>query len=171
MLYFFQSDMLISASESLWAFDNWPTFMQICIYDLVLSKKRWEQLVISRVYFILVLGAARCSLPKVLLIKFCGGLFLSFGWHLDQICTVCIGLIKMVHHRTYVKWISYGYGCSYHDTYQTFTLYKFREIAAATHREALMVSTAILTNSSRGQNISTFSFWHFHYTFDYKYSQ
>ena len=87
-----------------------------------------------------------CSLPKVLLTKFCGGLFLSFGWHPTQICTVCIGLIKMVHHRTYVKWISYGYGCSYHDTYQTFTLYKFREIAAATHREALMVSTAILTS-------------------------
>ena len=122
------------------------TLKQICIYDMVLSKKRGEQLVISRVYFILVLGAARCSLPKVLLIKFCSGLFLSFGRHLDQICTVCIGLKKMVHHRTYVKWISYGYGCSYHDTYQTFTLYKFRKIAAATHREALMVSTAILTS-------------------------
>ena len=26
-------------------------------------------------------------------------------------------------------------------------------------------------NTSRGQNILTFSFWHFHYTFDYKYSQ
>ena len=24
---------------------------------------------------------------------------------------------------------------------------------------------------SRAQNILTFSFWHFHYTFDYKYSQ
>ena len=113
--------------------------MQICIYDVVLSKKRGEQLVILRVYFILVLGAARCSLPKVLLIKFCGGLFLSFGSNPAQICTVCIGLIKMVHHRTYMKY-SYGYGCSYHET-----LCKFREIAAATHREALMVSIAILT--------------------------
>ena len=26
-------------------------------------------------------------------------------------------------------------------------------------------------NSSRVQNISTFSFWHFHYTFDYKYRE
>ena len=97
----------------------------------------WEE----SVYFMLVLGAARGSLPKVLLIKFCGGLFLWFRWHPTQIYSVCIGLIKMVHHRTYMKWISHGYGCSYHDT-----LCKFREIAAATHREALMVSTAILTS-------------------------
>ena len=65
---------------------------------------------------------------------------MGFFYRLAQIYSVCIGLIKMIHPRTYMKWFSYGYGCSHHET-----LSKFREIAAATHREALMVSIAILS--------------------------
>ena len=101
---------------------NYPIFMQICIYDVVLSKRAVGNF--SRLFHSC---AWSCSLPKVLLIKFCGGLLLSFVWHPAQICTVCIGLIKRVHRRTYMRY-SYGYGCSYHET-----LCKFREIAAATH--------------------------------------
>ena len=58
----------------------------------------WEE----SVYFMLVLGAARGSLPKVLLIKYCCGLFLSYGRHSAQIFTLRIGQIKMVHNRTYI---------------------------------------------------------------------
>ena len=51
---------------------------------------------------LLVLGAAR---SKVHLIKYFGELFLPYGWSSVEICTVCIGIIKMVHHRTYEKWV------------------------------------------------------------------